>query len=317
MSFSSVLQALDLLDSALVSGERVLQALRSAGLTTVETAAVTGASGSTDFIRITVPGSAGRVNGGRAPTLGIIGILGGIGARPHHVGLVSDADGAVAAVACALKLAKMRANGDALPGDVLISTHVCPTAPLKAHDPVPFVTSPVSGEVLNREQVRPEMDAIVSIVTTRGNRVINHRGFAISPTVKAGWILRPADDLLDIQQNVTGRLPVVLPLSMPDLTPNANGLYHLNTIVEPAQATDAPVVGVAMTSEVPVAGSATGASPAADIDQAVRFALEVAKAFGTGRCHFYDEAEWAKIQTLYGSMKVLQTAGSSRGPRPD
>jgi hypothetical protein len=309
MTFPSTLQALDLLDSARASGTRVTQALHDAGITTVETSTVTGAGGATDFLRIAVPGSAGRARGGVAPTLGIIGILGGIGARPHHVGVVSDADGATAAIACALKLAKMQREGDTLPGDLLISTHVCPTAPLKPHDPVAFVTSPVSGDILNREQVRPEMDAVLAIVTTRGNRVINHRGFAISPTVKAGWILRPAPDLLDIQQNVTGRLPVVLPLTMPDLTPNSNGLYHLNTVVEPAQATDAPVVGVALTSEVPVAGSATGASPPGDIEQAVRFALEVAKAFGAGRCHFYDEAEWTKIQTLYGSMKVLQTAG--------
>ena len=309
LTFSSTLQALDLLDSAHASGERVARAIREAGIDAVEVARVTGAGGPTDFIRIQVRGTAGRTAGGSAPTLGIIGVLGGIGARPHQVGMVSDADGATAAIACALKLAKMRREGDALPGDVLISTHICPTAPLKPHEPVPFVTSPVSGEVLNREQVRPEMDAIVAVVTTRGNRVINHRGFAISPTVKAGWILRPAPDLLDIQQNVTGKLPVVLPLTMPDLTPNSNGLYHLNTVVEPAQVTDAPVVGVALTSAVPVAGSATGASPASDIEQAVRFTLEVAKAFGAGRCRFHDEAEWARIQTLYGSMKILQTPG--------
>jgi hypothetical protein len=41
----------------------------------------------------------------------------------------------------------------------------------------------------------------------------------------------------------------------------------------------------------------------------VRFTLEVAKAFGAGRCRFHDEAEWARIQTLYGSMKILQTPG--------
>ena len=186
MTFASTLRALDLLDSAHASGARVAQALHDAGIETVETSTVTGPGGPTDFLRITVPGSAGRSRGGSAPTLGIIGILGGIGARPHVVGMVSDADGATAAIACALKLARMHGEGDTLPGDVLISTHVCPTAPLKPHDPVPFVTSPVSGDVLNREQVRPEMDAIVAIVTTRGNRVINHRGFALSPTVTTG-----------------------------------------------------------------------------------------------------------------------------------
>jgi hypothetical protein len=73
--------------------------------------------------------------------------------------------------------------------------------------------------------------------------------------------------------------------------------------------TDAPVVGVALTAEVAVPGSATGASHAVDIEQAVRFCLEVAKAFGQGKCRFYDGEEWTRIQARYGSMKVLQTMG--------
>src|SRR5205085_7695522 len=87
MTFASTLRALDLLDSAHASGARVAQALHDAGIETVETSTVTGPGGPTDFLRITVPGSAGRSRGGSAPTLGIIGILGGIGARPHVVGM--------------------------------------------------------------------------------------------------------------------------------------------------------------------------------------------------------------------------------------
>ncbi len=154
---------------------------------------------------------------------------------------------------------------------------------------------------------------IVRTDTTRGNRVINHRGIAISPTVRAGWILRPADDLLDLYQFVTGRMPVVFPLSMPDITPYSNDLYHLNSILQPATATDAPVVGVALTAEVPVPSSATGASQPADIELAVRFCLEVAKAFGLGRCHFFDPAEWDRVQALYGPMTHLQGPGRGRG----
>jgi hypothetical protein len=41
----------------------------------------------------------------------------------------------------------------------------------------------------------------------------------------------------------------------------------------------------------------------------VRFCLEVAKAFGQGKCRLYDAEEWEKIQRRYGSMKVLQTMG--------
>ncbi|MEX0633482.1 DUF1177 domain-containing protein [Serratia ureilytica] len=41
---------------------------------------------------------------------------GGIGARPTRIGLVSDGDGAIAAIAAALKLAEMQRKGDTLPG---------------------------------------------------------------------------------------------------------------------------------------------------------------------------------------------------------
>jgi hypothetical protein len=309
MSLTAVLAALDLLDSANVTGHDVVSAIVKTGIETAETIRVEGERGATDVIRCLVPGMTGRLYGGSAPTLGIIGRLGGIGARPEQIGLVSDGDGAVTAIACALKLGQMRRQGDGLAGDVIIATHVCPNAPTQPHSPVPFMASPVDMAALNREEVQPAMDAILSIDTTRGNRIINHRGFAISPTVKSGWILRVSEDLLDLQQNVTGRLPVVLPISMQDITPYGNGVYHLNSILQPATVTEAPVVGVALTAEIAVPGSATGASQPADIEQAVRFTIEVAKAFGRRRCRFYDESEWDILQQRYGAMTRLQDAG--------
>jgi len=96
---------------------------------------------------------------------------------------------------------------------------------------------------------------------------------------------------------------------MQDITPYGNDLFHVNSVLQPATSTDAPVVGVALTSEVAVPGSATGASHPGDIELAVRFCLEVAKAFGQSRCRFYDSEEWAALQKRYGSMKVLQTLG--------
>lgn len=309
MALSAVLQALELLDSATVTGEAVADAIRAAGVAEVEVKRFSGAEGSTDFVRVTVPGTRGRRAGGDAPTLGIVGRLGGVGARPEKIGLVSDADGAVTAVASALKLGRMAGRGDRLPGDVLISTHICPNAPTIAHPVVTMMNSPVDMATLNAEEVRPEMEAILSVDTTRGNRVLNRRGIAITPTVRQGWILRVAEDLLTLLQHVTGRMPVVLPITMQDITPYGNGLFHLNSIVQPATATPAPVVGVALTAEVPVPGSATGASQPADIELAVRFCLEVAKAFGRGQCRFYDPEEWQAIQRRYGPMTVLQTLG--------
>jgi len=305
----------ELLDSAAVDGERVASLFQGLGLRDIAVERVTGEHGSTDFVRIRIYGRQGRANGGKAPTLGIVGQLGGIGARPTQLGLVSDGDGAVCALACALRLTEMQHRGDILSGDVVIVTHICPNAPTQPHDPVPFMGSPIGIGPAMQHSVLPEMEAILSVDTTRGNRIINHRGFAISPTVKEGYVLRVADDLLSIQQNVTGRPPVVLPITTQDITPYGNGLYHLNSIMQPATATPAPVVGVAITAETAVPGSATGASQIMDIEAAGRFCLEVAKAYGQGNCRLYDPDEWELIQRTYGSLRHLQAGGYRAGER--
>ncbi|MEM2881808.1 MAG: DUF1177 domain-containing protein [Candidatus Bathyarchaeia archaeon] len=309
MMLKQVLEICDLVDSAKVNGAAVADLLIKRGLDQIEVKTIRGERGSTDFVKILVPGSQGRSAGGRAPTLGIIGRLGGIGARPERVGMVSDADGAITALSCALKLADMRRNGDELKGDVIIATHICPNAPTQPHDPVPFMGSPVDMMTMNRHEVDPRMEAILSADTTKGNRIVKFRGFAITPTVKEGYILRVSEDLIDIMQWVTGMVARVVPITTQDITPYGNGLYHMNSMMQPAVATDAPVVGIAITTETPVPGCATGASHAIDIEMAARFCLEVAKAFGEGKCKFYDEEEFKLITKLYGSMKHLQTMG--------
>src|SRR5699024_12333266 len=132
---------------------------------------------------------------------------------------------------------------------------VCPDAPTLPHEPVPFVASPVDIATMNRHEVRPEMAAVISIDTTTGNRLINHRGIALSPPVRQGYILPLPDDLLRIQEIVTGGPAVTFPLTTQDITPYGNGLRHINSILQPATATDAPVVGLAITSAAVVPGS--------------------------------------------------------------
>ncbi len=311
MSFRATLDAIELLDSGVVDGEQVVKFLKDLGLDHVETTAVRGGKGSTDFVKMVIPGSHGKTKGEGQPTLGIIGRLGGIGARPEMIGLVSDGDGAVSALAIGIKLARMKKCGDVLPGDVIVTTHVCPDAPTQPHDPVPFMGSPVDMDIMNKYEVDPEMDAVLSIDTTKGNRIINHKGFAISPTVKEGYILRVSEDLLEIMSIVTGRLPATFPITMQDITPYGNGVYHVNSIVQPATATCAPCVGIAITTETAVPGCATGASHVVDIEQVVRFAVEVAKSFGAGKCRFFDEKDFNTMVQLYGPMNHLQTLGKN------
>lgn len=267
---------------------------------------ITEAQGTTDFVKIVVPGLRGKQASGSAPTLGVIGRLGGIGARPNRIGFVSDGDGALTALAVALRLARMAKLGDRLEGDVVITTHLCTNAPTAPHKPVPFMGSPVSLSTMNTYEVDASADAILSIDTSRGNRIINNNFFAITPTVKGGWILRVSDDLLTHMETVTGTYAAVVPITMQDITPYGNEIYHFNSIMQPSVATSAPVVGVALTSGLPVPGCATGVVNINTIDAAGRFVLEVAKAFTVGKTEFYSAEELAKLQKLYGSMTQLQ-----------
>jgi len=48
----------------------------------------------------------------------------------------------------------------------------------------------------------------------------------------------------------TQKLPEIFAITQQNITPNENSMYHLNSIMQPATATQAPVVGIAITSEV-------------------------------------------------------------------
>ncbi|WP_332325268.1 DUF1177 domain-containing protein [Halolamina sp.] len=302
--FNTVQRAYNVLEYADADGDSVVEDLERTGVD-AEITTLSSEAGSTDFVEILVPGCDSE-----APTLGVVGRLGGVGARPDEIGMVSDADGAIVALGSAFKLAEMFERGDRLPGDVRIATHVCPDAPTIPHDPVPFMSNPIDMATMVQHEVHEEMDAILSVDTTKGNRVHCERGFAISPTVKAGWILKPSETLLDVQERVTGEPPSTLTVTPQDITPYGNEIHHINSIFQPTTVTDVPVVGVATTSVTPVSGSGTGANYVPDLVEAASFVVETAKDFTRGRASFYDEAEFDRLQTLYGSMEHLQTSGS-------
>ena len=313
MLLKEIVEIYNLLDSSEVTGYEIksyLSNIRNKDVDiNVHTLKVE--KGSTDFVRITISGTNGKINGGNAPTLGVLGRLGVIGARPEVTGFVSDGDGALAVLAVAAKILDMNNKGDLLKGDVVISTHICPDAPTIPHDPVPFMDSPVDMVTMNSEEVKGNLDAIISVDTTKGNRIINHNGFAISPTVKDGFILKVSEDLLDSMERTTGKSPKVLPITNQDITPYGNNIHHINSIMQPSTATSSPVVGVAITTESIVAGCATGATSPYDVEQTARYVLEVCKDFGEGKVSFYDENEWDIIKKRYGDLKILQTLGNN------
>ena len=82
-------------------------------------------------------------------------------------------------------------------------------------------------------------------------------GFAITQPVKEGMVLPASPDLLRIMEHVTGAPPVLYPISMQDLTPWDNGVYHSTLLVAPATVCDLPVVGVGLTSAAAPTGYAT------------------------------------------------------------
>lgn len=294
----------ELLDRADVTGQDAAALMERYGAAAA-VQHIQGQRGETDFIRVCIPGENGRSAGGPAPTIGIIGRLGGLGARPAVTGFVSDGDGALCALAAGLKLAEMRAHGDRIQGDVVVCTHICPNAPVVPHEPVPLMGSPVEDGDMCRLETEVPVDAILSVDTTKGNRIFCRRGFAITPTVREGYILRVSESLLDIMTRVTGRLPQVLPITTQDLTPYGNGIYHLNSIMQPSCRVDVPVVGVAITAEAAVAGCAAGATQLMDVEAAARFLVETAKDFTAGVCQFCDGEEFGRLKQLYGDRSGL------------
>lgn len=299
-----VLEVVKLLDRPEVGEEDVRELLDRGGRVELQLKRLRGDRGSTLLVKVLIRGR------GRGRTLGIVGRLGGVGARPELVGMVSDADGAVVALSVASKLAEMSAYGDVLDGDVIVTTHVTTRAPVRPHKPAPMMDSPVDIFTLLREEVDPRMEAVISIDATKANRLVNHTGIAITHVVKEGWILKVSDDILDIYTRVTGEPPVIVPLTLQDVTPFTTRVYHINSIVQPWIYTDAPVMGVATTARMTVPGSATGATNVFALDQAARFVLEVAKEFTAGRVSFYDEGDWETLLKVHGSLKDLLRRGA-------
>ena len=114
MSMKHIIELQDLLDDPAVNGQTVAEYLRSYGAENIQVKTLTGEKGSTDFVKVLIPGSRGKSSGGDFPTLGIVGRLGGLGARPERIGFTSDGDGALAAMSAATKLAQMHARKDVM-----------------------------------------------------------------------------------------------------------------------------------------------------------------------------------------------------------
>ncbi|WHH60486.1 DUF1177 domain-containing protein [Petroclostridium sp. X23] len=310
MCLRQTMEIYEVLDSKFVDGETIVKMFKDRGIQDASTKRLYAEGGYTDLVSITIKGKNGKSSGGTAPTLNIAGSLGGVGGRPAVTGIVSDADGALVAIASGLKLADMQKNGDYTDGDIVVRTTICPNAPTMPHDPVPFMSSYVDFVELKKNIIDETADAALVTETTKGNKVLNNNGFAITPTVKAGWVLKVSNDAIDVMERVTGKRAIVIPITMQDITPVCDDIHHLNGLCEIPAGVAMPVLGVAITTEIPVSGAASGASSIIDMEAAVRYCVEIAKDFGKGKFNFYDKEEFNKLVAFYGSMEHLQTKGN-------
>lgn len=67
MSFKQVIELADLLDDGRVTGEDVVKYVTAEGNVKASCTTVTGAKGSTDFVKFLIPGKNGKTKGGTAP----------------------------------------------------------------------------------------------------------------------------------------------------------------------------------------------------------------------------------------------------------
>lgn len=124
MLMKQIIDAYEVLDSSFVTGEAVKEYLLGIKAdANVEVYELVGPKGSTDMLKVRIPGKNGKTNGGDAPTIGLLGRLGGIGARPERIGFVSDGDGALCAVALAAKLLDMQ-NKEIILTVMYLSQHI-------------------------------------------------------------------------------------------------------------------------------------------------------------------------------------------------
>ncbi|MCL2684216.1 MAG: DUF1177 family protein, partial [Synergistaceae bacterium] len=268
-------------------------------------------NGFTEVVRIFLKGKSGRSSGGKAPTLDISASLVGVGSRPASTGLLGDGDAAVIVCAVGLKLLDMKKKGDQVEGDVVILMNItasAPTGKAEGHKPA-GIGCPVNFWLMKSKFVDKTADAIIDVNVTRSDRYCKKKGFAITPTVKEGWILKISEDALDVMERVTGEMPAIMPVTMQEVMPTRNGISFMNDIVALPYGVNIPCIGVALCQPIPVDPSGPGMTNLAEIEPAIRYCVEVAKDFGRGKFDFYNKEEFEKIVKLYGSMTHLQTFG--------
>ncbi|AHC52038.1 hypothetical protein SUSAZ_08970 [Sulfolobus acidocaldarius SUSAZ] len=234
----------------------------------------------------------------------VLGRLGAIQVRQEK-GLVSDADGAIVSLAILFELLNLREKGIELDVDVSFVTNISLDAKLIRHRPFNFMVPLIGLDEALREEVDGEANLILSIDSTKGNRIAKYDDFAITHVIKDGYILKVNDELVDIYNRVTGHEVYFVPLTTGDLTPMEYNVYHISTLVSPWLYSSSPLIGIATVSKQVVPGYVTGVQDVEMLEHASRFCLEVLKYVEKGG-RVYEESELKELREKLGESSLMR-----------
>ncbi|AGJ62347.1 DUF1177 domain-containing protein [Saccharolobus islandicus] len=233
----------------------------------------------------------------------ILGRLGAIQMQNTSKGLVSDADGAIVTLAVLLELLNLKEKGITLDVDVSFVTNISLNAKLIPHQPFNFMVPLIGLDEALKEEVDPKAGLILSIDSTKGNRLAKFDDFALTHVIKDGYILKLKDEVIDIYNRVTGHEVNLVSLTTGDLTPLDFNVYHISTLISPWLYTDSPVIGIATVSKQMIPGYVTGVQDIEMLEHASRFCLEMLK-YVEGGGKVYDENELKELKEKLGKSNL-------------
>ncbi|ACP35317.1 protein of unknown function DUF1177 [Sulfolobus islandicus Y.G.57.14] len=243
--------------------------------------------------------------GGGKDKVEILGRLGAIQMVGVNKGLVSDADGAIVSLTTLLELLNLREKGIELDLNVLFVTNLSVKAKLIPHKPFDFMVPLLGLDEALKVEVDPSASFVVSIDSTKGNRIAKFDDFAITHVVKDGYILKLHDNVIDIYNKVTGHEIYMVPLTTGDLTPLDYNVYHISTLISPWLYTDSPVIGIATVSKQVIPGYETGVLNIEMLEHASRFCIELLKYIENGG-KMYEEKELEELENRLGKSNLLK-----------
>ncbi|MBB5254534.1 DUF1177 domain-containing protein [Sulfurisphaera ohwakuensis] len=243
--------------------------------------------------------------GGGKDKIEILGRLGAIQMVGTSKGLVSDADGAIITLTTLFELLDLMDKGVAFNIDILFVTNLATKAKLIPHKPFDFMVPLMGLDDALKIEVDPTASFILSIDSTKGNRLAKYNDFALTHVVKDGYILKLHDNVIDIYNRVTEHEIYMVPLTTGDLTPLDYNVYHISTLISPWLYTSSPVVGLATVSKQVIPGYETGVQNLTMFEHASRFCVELIKYLEKGG-KVYDENELMELESKLGKSNLIK-----------